>query len=316
MDSLSLPKQMSPYSRLRLFLALSRTPHAMMDMATPGLAALLLLDGFPPLGVTLIGLITVFAGYTSVYALNDLMDYQIDRIKVKQGEFEGRKGYLDSAIVGHPLARGLLGLRESLSWVIAWGVLALVGAYILHPICALIFLGGCALEAVYCLMWRISYLRAIVSGAVKTSGAVAAVFAVDPAPSPAFLIALLLWIFFWEIGAQHIPADWAEIEEDRHLNGKTIPVRFGTERASQIILGFLAAAVLMSVLVLWLAPLRAKVAHIAIFVAVGIVLLLDPAYRLFKRRDASRVAALFNRASFYPLALLVVVALSLMFSAP
>jgi 4-hydroxybenzoate polyprenyltransferase len=197
--------------------------------------------------------------------------------------------------------------------VIAWAALALLGAYLLHPICALIFLSGCALEAVYCLLWRVSHLRAIVSGAVKTSGAVAAVFAVDPTPSPAFLIVLFLWIFFWEIGAQHIPADWAEIEEDRRLNGKTIPVRFGPERASQVILGFLLAAVLMSVLVLWVAPLRARVAHTVVFVAVGIVLLLHPAYRLYRRRDASRVAALFNRASYYPLALLMVVAVSLLF---
>jgi hypothetical protein len=43
------------------------------------------------------------------------MDYQTDRIKVKQGEFAGRRGYLDSVIVGHPLARGLLGFRESLT---------------------------------------------------------------------------------------------------------------------------------------------------------------------------------------------------------
>ncbi|MEW6667799.1 MAG: UbiA family prenyltransferase [Thermodesulfobacteriota bacterium] len=316
MDSLSLPKPLTPYSRLRLFLALSRTPHAMMDMATPGLAALLFLDGFPPLGVTLIGLVTVFAGYTSVYALNDLMDYPTDRIKVQESKFAGRQGYLDSAIVGHPLARGLLGFRESLSWVIAWAVLALLGACLLHPICALIFLGGCALEAVYCLLWRVSYLRAIVSGAVKTSGAMAAVFAVDSAPPPAFLMVLFLWVFFWEIGAQHIPADWAEIEEDRRLDGKTIPVRFGPQRASQVILAFLVAAVLMSTLVLWVAPLRATAAHTVIFVAVGVALLLHPAYRLYRRRDPARVAALFNRASYYPLALLIVVAMSLLFSAP
>ena len=64
--------------RLKLFLALSRTPHGLLDLATPGLAALLCLGGFPTPGVTLLGLLTVFAGYTAVYALNDLVDYRTD----------------------------------------------------------------------------------------------------------------------------------------------------------------------------------------------------------------------------------------------
>ena len=65
----------------------------------------------------------------------------------------------------------------------SWTILALIGAFILNPVCVLIFAGGCALEAIYCLLWRVSPFRTFVSGAVKTSGAVAAVFAVDPDPS-------------------------------------------------------------------------------------------------------------------------------------
>ena len=40
-------------------------------------------------------------------------------------------------------------------------------------------LAGCLLEIVYCLMHRVSPFRILISGGVKTSGAVAAVFAVD-----------------------------------------------------------------------------------------------------------------------------------------
>src|SRR5512135_1255253 len=70
-------------SRLKLFLALSRTPHGLLDLAAPALAALLWLGRFPPLSVTALGLLTVFAGYTAVYALNDVVDYRVDREKLR-----------------------------------------------------------------------------------------------------------------------------------------------------------------------------------------------------------------------------------------
>jgi hypothetical protein len=44
---------------------------------------------------TLLGLITVFAGYTAVYALNDLVDYRTDREKVRAGEYGDGEDFLD-----------------------------------------------------------------------------------------------------------------------------------------------------------------------------------------------------------------------------
>ena len=70
-------------SRLKLFLALSRTPHGLLDLAAPALAALLWLGHFPPLGVIALGLLTVFAGYTAVYALNDVVDCRVDQEKLR-----------------------------------------------------------------------------------------------------------------------------------------------------------------------------------------------------------------------------------------
>ena len=69
-------------SRVKLFLALSRTPHGLLDLATPALAALLWYGGLPPFGVIALGLLTVFAGYTAVYALNDVVDYRVDAEKL------------------------------------------------------------------------------------------------------------------------------------------------------------------------------------------------------------------------------------------
>ena len=61
---------------LTVYLALSRTPHGVLDLAGPFCAALLCQGGLPPVSVVLLGLITVFAGYTAVYALNDIVDYR------------------------------------------------------------------------------------------------------------------------------------------------------------------------------------------------------------------------------------------------
>jgi 4-hydroxybenzoate polyprenyltransferase len=56
--------------KLQFFFALSRTHHGVLDMMAPVLAALLYLGQFPDPAVVVVGIMTVFAGYTAVYALN------------------------------------------------------------------------------------------------------------------------------------------------------------------------------------------------------------------------------------------------------
>ena len=75
----SVQNQFTGLARLKLYLALSRTPHVLLDMAAPALGALLWLGTFPSTEVTLIGLLTAFAGYTAVYGLNDVMDHRVDK---------------------------------------------------------------------------------------------------------------------------------------------------------------------------------------------------------------------------------------------
>jgi 4-hydroxybenzoate polyprenyltransferase len=293
-------------SRLKLFLALSRPPHGLLDLAAPALAALLWLGRFPPLSVTALGLLTVFAGYTAVYALNDVVDYRVDQEKLRlQRPKEGH--YLDAVFMRHPLAAGRVSLPEGLGWTAVWALVALLGAYALNPVCALIFLAGCLLETAYCLLLKVSQLRLLVAGVVKSLGALAAVFAVAPSPAPIFLVFLFLWLFFWEVGGQNIPADWHDVEQDRSLAAKTIPVVLGLPRAAALALVSLTLSLAFSVVILRLAPSPFSLFPQLLIAGVGIYLLLLPAWRLFRGQTRSQAADLFNRASYYPLAVLAVV---------
>ncbi len=297
--------------QLKLFFALSRTPHGLLDMATPALAALLWYGSFPPLTITILGLSTAFAGYTAVYALNDLVDYHVDKKRVEDGLLPDIHNDLDSIFVRHPLAYGLLPLKKGLLWVIAWASLALAGSYLLNPFCAVIFLGSCLLEALYCLLWKSGYLKVLLSGAVKTSGAVAAVFAVDPSPSLPPLLLLFLWLFFWEIGGQNIPNDWADIEEDRVLQASTIPVQFGPVLTKGLIFFSLLLAVALNMVSLGVSPVGSRFAGVTASLGAGIYLLLLPAYRLYRTQERGQALALFNSASYYPVALLAVIIITI-----
>jgi len=294
-------------SRLKLYLALSRTPHGLLDMCAPAFGALLWLGHFPSLYIIVLGLITTLAGYTAVYALNDVIDYEADKEKAAGGGFSNAQSDLDSMIVRHPMAQGLLSFKQGLYWSLAWGLVALVGAYILNPICVLIFLTGCSLETVYCMLWRVSPFRTVISGAVKTSGAIAAVFAVDPHPSGAYLIILFLLFFFWEIGGQNIPNDWVDCDDDCRIDAKTIPILWGFNVARGITLATIILTLCTSILLFYFSPANCGLFVITIALIIGTYLLLLPAVNLYKTVKPSDAMALFNKASYYPLALLILI---------
>jgi 4-hydroxybenzoate polyprenyltransferase len=305
--STPMPRLQLLQHRLKLFLALSRTPHALIDMAAPALAALLCVGHFPPLPVTLIGIITVFAGYTAVYALNDIVDLRTDRLKVAIGGYRDDESYVDGLMIRHPMAKGALRLPAGLAWAGGWAVIALAGAFWLNPACVYLFAAGCLLEGVYCRLWRVTPLRSLINGAVKTLGAIAAAFAVDPSPPIPFLCFLFMWLFMWEIGGQNIPNDWTDIEEDRRFNAQTIPVRLGLRRATSLIVICLVAALFLSLAVLWASPLPFGVFYLLAALAIHVFMLLRPAFLLGHHRRRGDAMALFNKASYYPLAVLLLV---------
>jgi 4-hydroxybenzoate polyprenyltransferase len=302
----------STHPRLKLFLALSRTPHGVIDIATPALAALLCLGHVPPLITTLLGVVTVFAGYTAVYALNDLVDYRTDREKVRMGGYGDGEDYLDGVLVRHPLAKGVLTLPEGILWAGGWAMIAMVGAWLLNPVCFAIFLAGGLLEAIYCLLWRVTPFRALVNGIVKSLGAVAAVYAVNPQPSILFLIVLFGWICFWEIGGQNIPNDWTDIEEDRRFKARTIPVELGLVRAGLLSMACLVTAFLFTFLLVWISPLTLGMIYLLALAGSGVWLLLLPVLRLVEANDRQQAMDLFNKASYFPLSVFVVVLVHLL----
>jgi len=299
------------FHKIKLFLALSRTPHGLLDMAAPALGALLWLGRFPKLEVILWGLVTTFAGYTAVYALNDVIDYRVDKEKIELCGHAGVECDLDAAMIRHPMAQGYLTFTEGMIWTSVWSILAVWGAYHLNPVCILIFAIGCLLETVYCLLLKVTHFRTLVSGGVKTAGAIAGIFAVDPKPSPLFLSVLFLWFFLWEIGGQNVPNDWTDIETDRHLKARTIPVQLGPDSANTIIIGSLTAATILCVFAFIGSPIPFEFPFLLAAISTGLFFLILPATFLYKRKKAPYAMALFNMASTYPLALLVIVVIGI-----
>jgi len=314
MTETSCQYDLTGLARLRLFWALSRTPHGLLDMCTAALASLLWLGHFPSFKIIGLGLITVFSGYTAIYALNDVVGYRSDKRKLQQGNLRGFDDCedLDAMLVRHPMARGLLSFKEGLLWSSAWALLAIIGTYLLNPICVLIFICGSILETIYCLMWNISPSRTLISGVVKTAGPIAAVFAIDPNPSMSYLMVLFLLMFFWEIGGQNVPNDWSDIEEDTRFQAQTVPIRLGLEQANVIIFGSIILTIILSGILLVLSNVAFEFPYILAFAFVGLYFLLLPTIKLYRSEENSYAMILFNKASYYPLALLVVVVIKLL----
>lgn len=295
--------------KLQYFFALSRTHHGVLDMMAPVFAALVYLGHFPDPGTILAGAITVFSGYTAVYALNDIAGYRDDKKNIGPANKQGTD--LDSILTRHPLAQGVISLKSAAVWAGFWSITAVLGAYYLNPVCILIFLGGALLEIIYCFLLKISYLRIVINGFVKAAGPVAAVFAVDKSPDALLLCLIFAFFFLWEAGGQNIPNDYTDIEEDRQINAKTLPLVFGRDIASSLIMGLLATALCVMTAVFFLSPVDFSWFAYLVFGTGSFFLLILPAQKLQKTGLNQAAMTLFNKASYYPLFLLCVVLMSL-----
>lgn len=293
---------------MKRFLALSRTMHGILDLAMPGFCALLWLGDFPHWTTILLSIFTAFAGYTAIYALNDLVGIAVDREKFAQGEINA--GYsVEASDMRYPLAQNVLDYRSGLLWFAFWFIVALVGSYLLNPPIVFIVIAAAILEVIYCLLLKVTYWRTLVSGLVKASGPISAVFVVDPSPSPHFLLLLFVWILFWEIGGQNVPADWNDTVEDRRAGAKTIPIQFGPQKAGLVVLVTLTLTVITSLFLPIISPLPLGLPYLIATAIAGFFLLLIPGFQLYKQQEGRLAAKLFDRASYYPLAQLAIISI-------
>jgi 4-hydroxybenzoate polyprenyltransferase len=295
--------------KLQFFFALSRTHHGVLDMMAPAFAALIYLGRFPDPGIAAAGIITIFAGYTAVYALNDIAGYKDDKKKIRP-TLDNRID-LDSILTRHPLAQGMISLKSALVWALFWSIVAAVGAFYLNPVCILIFICGALLEIIYCFLLKISYLRVIISGFVKSAGPVAAVFAVDRNPDALFLILLFVFFFLWEAGGQNIPNDYTDMDEDRQINAKTLPLMFDRDITCRLIMGLLSVSFLIMMVLFFISSVDFSLFSYLLFGTGSAFILILPAKKLLKTGADHAAMSLFNSASYYPFFLLCVVMMNL-----
>ncbi len=291
---------------MRTYLALSRSTHGVIDIAMPGFAALLWLGRFPAWDVLAVALVTALAGYTAIYALNDIVGVKGDREKF--ADSGPNAGYsVEASDLRYPIARGKLAFGRGLAWFAFWYAIALIGAWWLNPWLLVVVLAAPVLETIYCLLFKVTWWRVVVSGVVKALGAIAAVLVVVPEPLPAWLGLMVAWIMAWEIGGQNVPADWNDVEEDRRVGARTIPLVFGPRVAGAVVLAALAVTVALSLLLPVMSPMELGLPFRLAALAAGFFLLLLPGFQLFRSHEGRRAARLFDRASLYPLAMLLII---------
>jgi 4-hydroxybenzoate polyprenyltransferase len=292
---------------MKRFFALSRTTHGVLDLATPGFVALLWLGAFPEWQVILLSLFTAFAGYTAIYALNDLAGIAVDKEKFAGGINAGYS--VEASELRYPLAQKVLSYKEGMAWFVGWFVAALIGSYFLNPVIMGILVAAAILEVIYVLLLKVTYLRTFVSGLVKSSGPIAAIYVVNENPPLELVLLLLAWIFFWEIGGQNIPADWNDTIEDQRVHAKTIPIHFGPQKAGWIVIVTLALTVIISLFLPLASPLNLGWLYLLASAAAGAYFLLKPALQLAKQHEGRQAATLFDHASYYPMAQLAIITL-------
>jgi 4-hydroxybenzoate polyprenyltransferase len=212
---------------------------------------------------------------------------------------------VDVTFVRHPLARGALSMRAAIAWVAALGSISLVAAYLLRPGCALLFAGCVALEAVYCLLKRRSWLKTVPAGAMVGLGGVAGWYAIRDLSWEALAVFLLLTM--WEIAGRNLSNDLADRVADAPLGITSVATVFGPRASATGILVGAALMVPLSLLQDATPTLRVLLA----LAAVGAMA--APSLTLYRRPTEAQAQAYFNRATFYPP--LAVIAAALVFAA-
>ncbi len=119
--------------RLKVYFGFSRMSHSVLDIGHPAVGALLILGAFPPFLIMLIGFIAAFAGFTAVFALNDLMDYKVDTERIERYQRTFSNFDIDVLGVRHPIAQKMLTFPRGLAWVLFLGYSFAIGSLRSEP---------------------------------------------------------------------------------------------------------------------------------------------------------------------------------------
>ena len=299
---------LSPLGQAKLFLAFSRGLQAFISIAQPALGAVIALVAIPDWDVVVIGFIAAWAGNNAAFAINDLLDVELDKKRFNHlREFEGFD--IDTALIRHPLAQGYLSYRSGVVWIVASSLIAVMGAYLLNPWCVVFFVVALLLEIYYCRLSQVSAFKFLITGVMVGVGAMAGWIAVVDRVAVLPALAFFVWIAAWEIGGRNIVNDWSDIDEDVHLGIKTIPVVYGHRVAGRLILFFLLLTVGCSVVIAYLVPFN--MIYLVGALIEGWYALLYPTLRLLKNPSPEMAITLFNRASLYPLVMLTIIVVSI-----
>ena len=272
-------EDVSPFGRAKLFLAFSRGLQAFISIAQPGLAAVIALVAIPEWDVVAIGFIAAWAGNNAAFAINDLLDVELDKRRFNHlREFKGFD--IDTTLVRHPLAQGFLSYKSGVLWILTSSLIAVVGAYLLNPWCVVLFVVALCLEMYYCKLSQVSAWKFLITGVMVAVGAMAGWVAVVDEVALVPALVFFIWIAAWEIGGRNIVNDWSDIEEDIHLGIKTVPVVYGHKVAGWLILFFLLVTVGCSLLIAPLINLNGI--YLAGALIEGWYALLYPAIKLLK----------------------------------
>ncbi|MGW3295582.1 UbiA family prenyltransferase [Streptomyces xiamenensis] len=301
--------------RVRALYGFSRGTQASLSVAQPLIGALIAVPN-PPLDRLGVALVAAFAGYFALFAVNDLLDHRLDRKRF--AHLRSYEGFdIDSTGVRHPLAQGRLSYPGAVTWVVTLGGLALVLAAWLHWLCAVLFVVAALLQVVYCALATVTPHKFWLTGACVGVAACAGWFALAPVTAggggidwPRLLL-FFCWMAAWEIGGRNLVNDWADVEEDVHLGVRTVPVVYGHRVTARLVLAFL--------LVTFGCGVALMIAGWSSFRAIGVVgtvlagcwALLVPGLALHRDPRPETALAVFNRASLYPVLVLVVILLAM-----
>ena len=285
--------------------SLSRARQALLSVAQPALGAVLAVGGLPSLHVSVVGLIAAAAGFLAVYSLNDVLDRRVDAAALRAGKgadvgFDYDAGSRSgAAFPRHPLARGDIGLRLSLAWVLTLAVLAAVLAYTLAPVCLLLFGVAVALEIVYSALRAVTPWKTIVAGVMVGLGGAAGWAAAAPLSWRA--LSVVGFLALWEIGGRNIASGLAGVESDRSVGAATVATVYGPAVAARAacIVGF---ATLASTVTL---PMSGGLLSDLALVA-GVFIVAWPGANLWHDPTSEEAASYLDQASLYPAAVLLV----------